>query len=312
MEVLELAKSLKEAVEKQLEQLEENEARAKREFEERAKRVAEDRQQLEAEKAAMAALIKQKPSELVYLNVGGEHITTSRETLCAVEPSLLASMFSGRWEDAMTLDKDGRVFFDFNPRHFRRVLDYLRTLKLGRTDAPLPCVDDAIAFHAMLEYLGLERLLPPVPQRFYHSPGSLSVDQGTLTNVQSGHHYAISAEPLSPGCSWMVDLTGFKTWVFCGVIANQTPTSEASYSDATSYGWACSNQVYVGGANKAGMDNWTSFEVGQRAKLTFTGTHVHVQVIGSQSHVLHLPFAHEWYMHFNLHGAGDVIRVTPA
>ena len=54
---------------------------------------------------------KMKPFEvndddIIDLNVGGQKLTTTRSTLCQVEGSLLASMFSGRWEDALKRDKD--------------------------------------------------------------------------------------------------------------------------------------------------------------------------------------------------------------
>ena len=54
--------------------------------------------------------------DMIHLNVGGQKFTTKRSTLCQVEGSLLASMFSGRWEDGLERDQDGAVFFDFSPQ----------------------------------------------------------------------------------------------------------------------------------------------------------------------------------------------------
>lgn len=39
--------------------------------------------------------IEAQIDEIVELNVGGEHITTARSTLCSVEGSMLEAMFSG-------------------------------------------------------------------------------------------------------------------------------------------------------------------------------------------------------------------------
>lgn len=38
-----------------------------------------------------------------------------RSTLCKVEGSLLADVFSGRWEGRLVYDKNGAVFMDFDP-----------------------------------------------------------------------------------------------------------------------------------------------------------------------------------------------------
>jgi hypothetical protein len=47
--------------------------------------------------------------DIIYLNVGGETMACNRSTLCQVEGSFLASMFSGRWENQQKKDKDGNV-----------------------------------------------------------------------------------------------------------------------------------------------------------------------------------------------------------
>ena len=75
---------------------------------------------------------------IINLNVGGTKLTTLRSTLCQVKDSLLATMFSGRWEDNITRDKDGAVFFDFNPQHFILILNYLRVKKIATPENPPP------------------------------------------------------------------------------------------------------------------------------------------------------------------------------
>ena len=71
----------------------------------------------EAEKVRMKA-IEVKDDDIINLNVGGKKITTKRSTLCQVKGSLLASMFSGRWEDSLSRDENGRILFDWNPKYF--------------------------------------------------------------------------------------------------------------------------------------------------------------------------------------------------
>lgn len=62
-------------------------------------------------------------SDIIELNVGGELITTTRGTLTSTQGSMLAAMFSGRWEDQLTLDKDGRVFLDLSPYAIRKIIE---------------------------------------------------------------------------------------------------------------------------------------------------------------------------------------------
>ena len=88
------------------------------------------------EKERMKA-VTVKDNDIIQLNVGAQKMTTKRSTLCQVEGSLLSSMFSGRWEDRLERDKDGCVFFDFNPHYFAIILDYLRTKKIVNPENPI-------------------------------------------------------------------------------------------------------------------------------------------------------------------------------
>lgn len=66
--------------------------------------------------------------EIVELNVGGVHYSTTRTTLAggAVEPggTMLSAMFGGRL--ASRLDREGRVFIDRDGARFGYLLNYLR------------------------------------------------------------------------------------------------------------------------------------------------------------------------------------------
>jgi hypothetical protein len=123
-----------------------------------------------AEKQRMKAVVV-SDNDIIHLNVGGHKLTTKRSTLCQVEGSLLASMFSGRWEDSLERDKDGAIFFDFNPQYFLVILDYLRAKKIATPEipAPLPNVpdDQAKSFNNPLGYLGLlsDEVVPPGPPK---------------------------------------------------------------------------------------------------------------------------------------------------
>jgi len=68
-------------------------------------------------------------SSTVKLNVGGHHFTTSIQTLTKDPNSMLAAMFSGRFE--MKPSKDGTFFIDRDGTYFRFILNYLRDGKLS-------------------------------------------------------------------------------------------------------------------------------------------------------------------------------------
>ncbi len=63
--------------------------------------------------------------------VGGTHFKVLRKTLCAIEDSSLASMFSGRWD--LEGDEDGNVFFDWDADRFKMILNELRDCSLDST-----------------------------------------------------------------------------------------------------------------------------------------------------------------------------------
>ena len=64
----------------------------------------------------------------VELNVGGQHFTTSLQTLTKDPGSMLHAMFSGRFDTKPA--KDGSCFIDRDGTHFRYILNYLRTGRL--------------------------------------------------------------------------------------------------------------------------------------------------------------------------------------
>ena len=65
---------------------------------------------------------------IVKLNVGGQHFTTSLQTLTRDPNSMLAAMFSGRHEVQTT--EDGSFFIDRDGTYFRFILNYLRNGEL--------------------------------------------------------------------------------------------------------------------------------------------------------------------------------------
>ena len=94
-------------------------------FQREATRVREEQESIDA----MSKKLDQVHfSSTVKLNVGGQHFTTSVQTLTKDPNSMLAAMFSGRFN--MKPSEDGSFFIDRDGTHFRFILNFLRTGKL--------------------------------------------------------------------------------------------------------------------------------------------------------------------------------------
>ncbi len=121
-----------------------------------------DREQLEIDQKKLADAKKLPNSientDIIQLNVGGEIMMTTRETLTRVPKSTLSIMFNGRWEHKLQIDKIGNIFLDFNPILFRHLLDQLQILE---TNKFVPPSKSSLAepFKKMLQKLGLNQLL---------------------------------------------------------------------------------------------------------------------------------------------------------
>lgn len=88
---------------------------------------------------------------------------------------------------------------------------------------------------------------------------------GTVETV-AGHTAIVGSVHLPANAVWKVTMQHVTTWVYAGIISNHEP-GQNSYSDITSFGWACSSQSYVGG-NSAGQgqvlsqrDHWSGWQV---------------------------------------------------
>jgi hypothetical protein len=105
--------------------------------------------------------------DVIELNVGGQKMTTLRSTLTAVPNSKLALMFSkNNTKNMLPTDKQGAVFFDYNPIYFNYLLDQLRTIKqMPKTSgyqlqlSSSPFTSTQVNFTQILVDLGLTRKL---------------------------------------------------------------------------------------------------------------------------------------------------------
>ena len=92
--------------------------------------VASERESFEVEKRVMSS-VQEFSATRIKLDVGGQYFSASLEALRRVPGSMLAAMFSGRYQT--TAGDDGAYFIDRDGTHFRYILNYLRT---GAVSAP--------------------------------------------------------------------------------------------------------------------------------------------------------------------------------
>jgi len=141
-------------------------------LEERVRELEKEIKASPQEKEAFSGPTNALGTDVLALNVGGTKFDVLRSTLTSVEGSMLAAKFSGRWEDSLERDAEGRVFLEANPEYFWIVLDQLRS-KMWDTrrlhSNTVPCIQDFGSrrkfeqFFRLVEYFGLtDTIFPPV------------------------------------------------------------------------------------------------------------------------------------------------------
>ena len=298
---------------------------------ERAKLKAE-MEAFEAEKEMMKAL-DVSDDDIVFLNVGGQKYTTTRSTLCQVEGSLLAAMFSGRWESKLKRDQDGVVFFDFNPHYFGYVMDYLRAKRIATQEnpAPLPKVpeDQMKNFDNLVEYLGLKDELgrrEPTEvgtgEKFNLRTSGVNLqDDGKVAVHDSarGLQYVLGENVYNQGIvRHKLKLESFENnnWILVGIVkADVVPQNNNSYSWHESKAWALGkngNQgTYENGSltQNSSLQNVTKQGDTVELVLDCDAGKLSVHLPTGQQFHMDIPKSQSWRLHVNFHGANDRIRI---
>ena len=269
-------------------------------------------------------------NDIIHLNVGGKKMTTKRSTLCQVEGSLLASMFSGRREDGLERDKDGRIFLDFNPKYFVLILDYLRAKKneTPENPAPLPQVpsEQLKNFNNLACHLGVPpKAKAKATETFTLHSAAITIQENGAVAVQSllgnWHQYVLGENIYEEGeIHWQLKLESFlnNNWMFVGIVKGDTvPSDDISFGWPDSYGWAFTNprnnnQVYANGKGSNNDFLKNTCKQGDTVELTLNcATSTLTLVVPSGLQFIHtLPSSATWRLHVNLHGSNDKIRIV--
>ena len=291
------------------------------------------RKLLEEEKAAMAN-VNAEPSDIITINVGGERmIQCHRSTLCLAEGSVLSSMFSGRWEDAVARDKDGNVFFDHDPDLIVLIINYLRTKSLDATfTLEIPSKKRRELF-ILLKYFGLTDFfigsgnINLAGIQFSQISNNVTINHGqgvasmTYTYVDDDNsdieHYWVSCKlPTQRAlCYWKVYINPTDYCFYAGVIGSSNPSNERSFRDQTSYGWADRDQVFIAGKDHAGHGGWSEFSEGETLVFCLKDTKLMMySMIKDRVFVINdlsIP-NEETYIHFNFTYPGQTVSLSEA
>ena len=119
------------------------------------KQLEIDREKFNSEKELNRNIYE---SDVIHLNVGGEILATTRQTLISLKKSLFSILFNGRWEQRLHHDDQENIFLDFNPIVFRHLLDQLQ-LNEGKTISPPSDPSLIRSFEKMMKKLRVEHLL---------------------------------------------------------------------------------------------------------------------------------------------------------
>ena len=289
---------------------------------------------LNAEKQRMEA-VEVSDDDIIHLNVGGQKFSTTRSTLCQVEGSLLATMFNGRWDDRVKRDKDGVVFFDFNPEYFGWILDYLRAKKISSPEDPAVLAEvpknQMKNFNTLLEYLGLSDEIVPAPasevvqnDKFSECSSGITVQENGRVAVHGshrGHEYAFGENVYQRGIvRFKLKLDGFphNEWIVVGIVKADFITARNNYSHLwiDLKGWSLGNNGNQGIYENGCLQKYDSLvnqtKQGDTVELVLDcdAAKFSLRLPTGRLFQIDIPKSQAWRLHVNMHGVNDKIRIV--
>ena len=224
--------------------------------------------------------------DIIEIDAGGRIIRAFRSTLTLAADTVFAYMFSGRWDESLKRDSNGRVFLDEDYELIEIIVNFLRLKKREVPSKPVqsPMVrkEKEESFISLLDYWGLTNFFFPssvqvVPFDINNinviQPHGFNVDVTKEENKiqfskerEGGNSGFVACKlPLESsreGSFWKVTIDALPNYgVVLGIIGNLN-ASRASYEDSTSYGWASNGRVLVGGENDIESSRWNGFTEG--------------------------------------------------
>ena len=204
--------------------------------------------------------------DIIELNARGKIITTLRSTLTLAPDTMFTNMFSGRWEERMKRDNNGRVFLNHNPELIKIIVNFLCAKEIEDPSDPMesPTIPDGKKkeFEILLRYFGLSDFFYPscldigkieVVQP-HGSPVVVTKSESKIRfsyDASVDDDYFVTCKPSlnssGEGSFWKftIDTLTPAHWLFLGIIGDLN-VSSSSVEDPTAYGWACDIAVKNG------------------------------------------------------------------
>ena len=181
-----------------------------------------------------------------------------------VEESMLAVMFSDRWAGSHKRDDNGRIFLNYNPHCFDKILRCLRSKAIEHQHQPM--VPSSIDTEHKADYFSLLAHLGLLECMGYYAEESMHFSEGICVNLV-GDIKTVEAPPSPEGActaapEMLADQVHFfkcavltDAWVFLGV--NQAARLQCDNRiHTTSYGWSTFSQYQAGKRTTTGTTHW--------------------------------------------------------
>jgi hypothetical protein len=275
-----------------------------------------------AKKQRMKA-VQVSDNDIIYLNIGGEKITTKRSTLCQVEDSFLPSMFSGKWDSTHKRDEDGAVFLDYNPQYFVAILNYLRARNIATPQNPasLPKLPEGQLkdFKKFTQYLGLSGEIFPDEKFNAHSTG-VTLQEGHTVATHGpnyGYRYVLGKNIYQQGIVRLkMKLESFQDneWMFVGVAkADVVPPNKDSHKWPGSFGWGLGRYREVWRDRSKTIDkalkNVTVQGVSVELILDCDNGKLSLHLTTDKQFHIEIPKSQTWRLNVNMLSANDRLRI---
>jgi hypothetical protein len=309
----------------------------------RVKQVEEEKDKHQNEIATMNSVIGASGNisddDIIEIDAGGKIIRALRSTLCLAPDTMFTYMFSGRWEESLKRDDNGRVFLDHDPEFIEIIVNFLRKSKIKDPTEPVqsPKIKRGKKkdFDDLLRYFGLTDFFSsPSPQNtldiaeidVVQPHGSSIVVTKCEKKIQfsqdspEGNAYFVACKPSlnssGEGCFWKVTIDtlpdNLVMLLGLGIIGNLN-ASRSRNTDSTFYGWR-SRLVWTNGSAEGRDSDFTGFSQGECLYFHLKSNKLTMfSVEKNRKLVIDMVTTSDayYYIYFNLYVVGTKISLEP-
>lgn len=271
----------------------------------------------EREKATIDKERVAEREDILSINAGGQLFMVKRSTLLmGPNESVFNAMFSGRWDESLTRDKQDHMFLNISSQVFAAILSHLRAMEfqdpINRNHIKVIPVEKVFEaeLEAVCHYYGLISYNSPLERidlQVKAQDSSVSIveeEDGFNLCVVSGcitHRPITGVKNLENGAVWKITVVNATHWMYAGIMAKEV-SARNSQKDPSSFGWASRQGAYIGGLKNIGHDGWNGWETGDVSVFKLDTEGKTLKMYHSRSNkTFSLPLneKNKWRLHFN-------------